>query len=226
MENKPKNEKQARILYLAVVGVLVISALIIGLVAALGRDETPTPDQTPPADENLTPTPTPDDSGKTDSGDVEEPVSTYLSPATGSLSKTHDDSLPVYSATMNDFRVHKGIDIATETGADVLATARGTVSLIWSDPLMGECLSLDHGNGVVSIYKNLSKEMAEGIVAGAKVEGGQKLGTVGDTALIESAEEPHLHFEMTYEGESVDPLSYIAEESKQVSLSGDVAYES
>ena len=41
MQMKPKNEKQARLLYLAVVGVLIISALIIGLVAALGKSETP-----------------------------------------------------------------------------------------------------------------------------------------------------------------------------------------
>ena len=127
---------------------------------------------------------------------------------------------------MNDWRVHEGIDIATASGAEVKATARGTVSLIYSDPLMGECLTVDHGNGVISIYKNLSKDLASGIEQGAKVTAGQVLGTVGDTAMIESAEEPHLHFEMTYNGKSVDPLSYISEDSAQTSLSGDTAYES
>ena len=43
---------------------------------------------------------------------------------------------------------------------------------------------------------------------------------------IESAEEAHLHFEMTYNGEAVDPLSYIAEESREVSFGSDTAYES
>ena len=224
MQIKPQNEKQARLLYLAVVGVLVISALIIGLVAALGKSKTQTPSD-PPADEEPAPTPTPDD-GKTDGDVTEEPVDTYLAPASGAVTKTHDDTLPVYSTTMNDFRVHEGIDIATASGAEVFATARGTVSLVWSDPLMGECLSIDHGNGVVSIYKNLSPTLAAGITKDAKVIAGQKLGTVGDTALIESAEEPHLHFEMTYNGESVDPLSYISEESREVSMSGDTAYES
>ncbi|MBE6655555.1 MAG: M23 family metallopeptidase [Ruminococcaceae bacterium] len=224
MQIKPKNEKQARILYLAVVGVLVISALIIGLVAALGKKATPEPDVTPPVDE--TPTPETPDDGKTDAEPKEEPVTSYLAPATGAVSKTHDDTLPVYSATMNDFRVHQGIDIATADGADVFATARGTVSLVWSDPLMGQCLSVDHGNGVVSIYKNLSAELAEGITKDAKVTAGQKLGTVGNTALVESAEEAHLHFEMTYNGEAVDPLSYISEESKSVSFGEDTAYES
>lgn len=222
-QQKNKNEKTTRILYLCIVGVLVFSALIIGLVAARSKGKTTVPDNTPPVEE--TPAPVPDD-GKTDGEVKEEPVDTYLSPATGVVSKTHDDSLPVYSVTMNDFRVHQGIDIMTEKNADVLATARGTVSLIWTDPLMGECLSIDHGNGVVSIYKNLSVEKAEGIVAGAKVTAGQKLGTVGESALIESAEEPHLHFEMTYNEAQVDPLSYFDEESQKTSLGADNAYES
>lgn len=221
MEQKSKNEKTTRILYLCIVGVLIFSALIIGLVAARSKGDTNIPDDTPPAEEN----PTPDD-GKTDDTVKEDPVSVYLAPATGVVSKMHDDSLPVYSVTMNDFRVHQGIDIMTEKNADVLATARGTVSLVWTDPLMGECLSIDHGNGVVSIYKNLAADKAEGIVEGAKVTAGQKLGTVGESALIESAEEAHLHFEMTYNEAQVDPLTYFDEESRESSFGTDSAYES
>ena len=231
MENKAKNEKANRILYLVVVGVLVVSALVIGLVAAFGKNKTPTPDTstpTPPSsDETVTPdTGNPGTDAGADAGGEEEAVSVYLAPTTGVVVKHHDDSLPVYSVTMNDWRVHEGIDIATAEGADVLATARGTVSLIWSDPLMGECVSIDHGNGVTSTYKNLSKEMAEGIVKGAKVEAGQKLGTVGGTAMIESADSAHLHFEMEYNGEKVDPVTYISEESYEASLKQDTAYES
>lgn len=224
MENKARTEKANRILYLIVVGVLVVSALIIGLVAAFGKDKTPTPDDNPPAGD-VTPAP---DTGKpapdTDT-DTSEPTPTvYLAPATGIVSKSHDDTLPVFSVTMGDWRVHQGIDIATAEGADVYATAAGTVKLIWSDPLMGECLSIDHGNGVVSIYKNLSPEMAEGIVTGASVKAGQTLGKVGDTAMIESGDSAHLHFEMEYNGESVDPVTYISEESYEASLSADAAY--
>ena len=201
----------------------MFSALIIGLVAAFGRKETKPPQETPPVEENPNQSPAPDE-GTTPP--TAETVTEYLAPATGVLNKTHDDSLPVYSETMNDFRVHRGIDITTAAGADVLATAAGTVSLVWSDPLMGECLSIDHGNGVVSIYKNLAVEKASGIAAGVKVTAGQKLGTVGETALIESAEEPHLHFEMTYKEEYVDPLTYIDEESRESSFKADTAYES
>lgn len=228
MEKKPNNEKTARILYLAVVGVLVVTALVIGLVAAFGKDKTPEPDvkdpvtDTPSPDEkpDLTPDEKPDENAGTST------VTEYLAPATGVVSKHHDLSVPVYSTTMNDWRVHTGIDIATAEGADVFATAAGTVKSVYTDPFMGVCLSLDHGNGVVSIYKNLSETLADGIVEGATVTATQKLGTVGGTALSESADEAHLHFEMTYQDESVDPLTYISESSYNASLSEDVAYES
>jgi murein DD-endopeptidase MepM/ murein hydrolase activator NlpD len=226
MENKAKPEKANRILYLVVVGVLVVSALVIGLVAAFSKDRTETPNddsslQTPAPDDGSNPAP---DQGT--NADPEDTVTVYLAPATGIISKSHDDSLPVYSVTMDDWRVHQGIDIATAEGADVLATAKGTVKLVWEDPLMGFCVSIDHGNGVVSIYKNLSKTLADGIAQGASVTAGQKLGTVGNTAMIESAESAHLHFEMECNGEQVDPVSYISEESYEASLGADTAYES
>lgn len=228
MEKKPNNEKTARILYLAVVGVLVVTALVIGLVAAFGKDKTPDPGVKDPVTETPSPDDNPDD--KPDETPNEDTgtstVTEYLAPATGVVSKHHDLSVPVYSTTMNDWRVHRGIDIATADGADVFASAAGTVKSIYTDPFMGVCLSLDHGNGVVSIYKNLSETLAEGIAEGVTVTASQKLGTVGGTALSESADEAHLHFEMEYNAESVDPLTYISEASYNASLSEDVAYES
>ncbi len=223
MENKAKTDKANRILYLIVVGVLLVSALVIGLVAAFGKGKTEIPED--PSAGDQTPAP---DTGNTapDAGadaDENTPV-VYLAPASGVISKSHDDMLPVYSVTTDDWRVHRGIDIATAEGADVYATAAGTVKLVWSDPMMGECISIDHGNGVVSIYKNLSKEMADGIKAGAAVTSGQKIGTVGGSAMIESADSPHLHFEMEYNGDLVDPVTYISEESYEASLSSDTAY--
>lgn len=229
MENKARTERANRILYLVVVGVLVVSALVIGLIAAFGKDKTELPSEQPPISGEQTPAPDSGNAPAPETGadaEQEDTVVVYLAPASGIISKSHDDTLPVYSVTMNDWRVHQGIDIATAEGADVFATAAGTVKLVWSDPLMGECVSIDHGNGVVSIYKNLSAEKAGGITKDAKVSAGQKIGTVGNTAMIESAESAHLHFEMEYNGEKVDPVSYISEESYEASLNGDTAYES
>ena len=65
----------------------------------------------------------------------------------------------------------------------------------------------------MSIYKNLATEVAEGIEAGSEVKCGQLLAYVGETAMTELADEPHLHFELTVAGLQVDPLEYFDEEA-------------
>ena len=146
-------------------------------------------------------------------------------PAVGILSKKHDTSLQVYSATMKDYRVHCGIDIITEEGAPVYAAADGTVSQIWDDPLMGKCIALSHSGDCYTVYKNLGEEIANGIEAGVNVGKGQLIASVGNTAMIELAEEPHLHFEITVGGEAADPLEFF-DDAALVSLTVDSSYES
>lgn len=155
---------------------------------------------------------------------VSLPPKFYL-PTVGILSKKHDTSLQVYSATMNDYRIHSGIDIVTEEGAPVYAAAEGTVSQIWDDPLMGKCIAISHSGECYTVYKNLSEEIAAGIEAGVNVRAGQLIASVGNTAMIEIAEEPHLHFEMTVSGAAADPLDYF-DESALVSLTIDASFES
>ena len=129
----------------------------------------------------------------------------------GSIFKYHDPNTQVYSNTMGDYRVHLGIDVATDMNAEVYALYDGTVSKIWEDSMMGHCLAIDHGNGLISIYKNLSGSYPAGVEVGATVRAGQAVGYVGDSAMIEIADEPHLHFEMSLNGEQVDPLDYLNE---------------
>ena len=121
--------------------------------------------------------------------------------------------------------MHLGIDIATEEAAPVCAMAAGTVAQIWEDPMMGWSIALSHTGDAVTVYKNLSKQFAEGIAIGAEVEAGQLLGSVGDTAMIEIAEEPHLHMEMTVKGLQVDPLEYFSKDVLSA-LTEDYIYES
>jgi murein DD-endopeptidase MepM/ murein hydrolase activator NlpD len=151
---------------------------------------------------------------------------TFVAPAVGTVAKEHDLSVPVFSLTTNDWRTHTGIDIACAMGDAVYAAAAGTVTTVASDPMMGTSVTIAHSGDGVTVYRNLSVELAEGIKEGAKVVAGQVIGTVGDTAMIESADEPHLHFEMRVSGVEVDPLEYISEESKKASLTVDGGYES
>jgi murein DD-endopeptidase MepM/ murein hydrolase activator NlpD len=157
--------------------------------------------------------------------DPQEPDGMLDLPVSGKLYKGHDATIQVYSNTMGDYRVHLGVDIATAPEAPVYAAADGKVEKVWEDSMMGTCVAVAHKDETVSIYKNLAKDLAEGIAAGAAVKQGQQLGTVGDTAVVEMADEPHLHFEVTVKGLSVNPLDYFSKDAA-ATLSKDDAYES
>ena len=145
-------------------------------------------------------------------------------PAQGVISKGHDSTIQVWSETMGDYRVHLGIDIATAEGAPVFAAADGVVSKIWDDALMGRCMAISHDGDVFTFYKNLDSTLAEGIEEGSKVTRGQKIGAVGETAISELADEPHLHIEMTVGGLAVDPRDYLSDDAK-ASLNQDTSFE-
>ena len=76
----------------------------------------------------------------------------------------------------------------------------------------------------LTIYKNLSATPAEGIEVGSVVKAGDALGTVGESAMVEIGEEPHLHVEMTVNGLPVDPLAYLDEDAV-ATLKEDTNYE-
>ncbi len=158
------------------------------------------------ADETL---PVYNNGGETKPVDKEEEG--FALPVVGTLGAKHDASVQVWSPTMEEYRIHLGIDITTEEDAPVYAAANGTVAQIWDDPMMGTCVAISHEGDVVTIYKNLAANLAEGITAGKEIKCGQQIGVVGGTATLEMAEAPHLHFEMTEGGLSVDPLDYFSD---------------
>lgn len=144
------------------------------------------------------------------SANVSNELPKFTVPVNGVVSKEHSIDVPVFSYTMNDYRTHTGVDLICDTGASVAAPADGIVGQVWSDPMMGVSLNLIHSGGAVTYYKGLSPETMETISAGDEVKQGEVIASVGDTALIECGDEPHLHFEMTVNGESVDPADYIS----------------
>ena len=146
-------------------------------------------------------------------------------PVNGVLSKGHDASIQVWSSTMEDYRVHLGVDIVAASGEPVYAAADGEVTKVWDDPLMGRCVAVSHGDNIYTYYKNLNASLCDGITQGASVKCGDQLGTVGETAIIELADEPHLHLEMTVNGLAVDPRDYFSAAALEA-MSKDNSYES
>ena len=133
---------------------------------------------------------------------------TYTMPVAGNVTKAFSHDVLVYSETMNDYRVHNGVDLASAVGTPVKAFTAGVVESIYEDPLMGYTMVIDHGNDTKSYYCNLSEVLPDGIEQNAQVKEGQVIGGVGESNLIECAEEPHLHFEVSVNGQFVDPMSY------------------
>ena len=220
MEKKFKfseNPTVAKSIYGAVIALLCITAIIVGIIAANTRKkDTPDDNQNPPvSDGNES-----GDNGNTDGGEDNQGGSsdavTFISPVSGKVMKHHSTDVPVYSTTLEEWRIHTGIDVSVTEGADVFAAAAGNVSKVYSDPLLGKTVEITHKDGSKSLYSNLS---ADGLVSvGKEVTSGEKIGVVGDSAISEIADEAHLHFEIVVNGASVDPLDYLTEESKQVSL--------
>lgn len=167
----------------------------------------------PTLEDGTVQTPTHNNTEKPVSGEIEEFKLSL--PANGTLAKGHDATIQVWSETMGDYRVHLGIDIATEEGAPVYAAADGVISKIWDDALMGRCVAISHDGEIYTFYKNLDSTLTKGIEEGAEVKCGDKIGTVGNTAIAELADEPHVHVEMTVNGLAVDPRDYFSEEAKQ-----------
>ncbi len=175
-------------------------------------------------DGEMTP-PTYNNGGSNQTGsDADDEFTLSLPVASGTVSKGHDASIQVWSDTLGDYRVHLGLDIITSEAAAVYAAADGEIARVWDDALMGKCVAIAHDGKVFTIYKNLSAELPENIKEGAKIARGQKIGTVGESAISELAEEPHLHLEMTVDGISVDPTEYFTKDMKD-KLGIDKSYE-
>lgn len=133
----------------------------------------------------------------------------YRLPVSGSIITSHSLTALVFSPTMQDYRTHCGVDIAAETGTAVVSYTDGTVSAVYNDAFYGTVVEITHDGTLTTVYANLEETLPEGIVVGADVDAGQTIGTVGATAIIESASVPHLHFEVKVGSTNVDPALYL-----------------
>ena len=130
------------------------------------------------------------------------------------MAKSHSSTVPVFSNTLDEWRLHTGLDISTEDGAEVVAAEAGEITAVYNHPMLGATVEITHNDTHKTLYQNLNADSIT-LEVGAKVSSGDVIGAVGDSAIIELADEPHLHFELLVSGVSVNPLDYISEESKE-----------
>ena len=132
--------------------------------------------------------------------------SRYVYPLGTFIVKDYSHGSVVYSSTMEDWRIHSGVDFGDNRGQSVLAMGDGTVLDVRTDALWGVTVEIDHGDGVVARYCGLEKGSVPAV--GASVERGEVIGKLGEIP-VESKDGPHLHFEVTVNGTPADPLAVL-----------------
>lgn len=101
--------------------------------------------------------------------------------------------------------LHNGLDIATQLGNKVYASADGYVLLTENSGALGNLICIDHGFGFSTRYGHLA---SFAVKEGARVKRGQVIGYVGSTGRSTA---PHLHYEVIYMSKNQNPMNYIIE---------------
>lgn len=135
-----------------------------------------------------------------------QPLKT-AAPVEGELVAEYSMECLSYNETTRDWRVHGGSDYAAASGTEVKAAADGEVYTVYEDDQMGMTVVIRHQDGYTTHYASLADEVF--VKAGDKVSLGQAIGTVGSTALMESALPEHVCFSVTCNGEPVDPAEFL-----------------
>ena len=115
--------------------------------------------------------------------------------------------IPLKGMITNEFDTknnHFGIDIVGGKGDAVLATLPGTVILSTWSLETGYLVQIQHDNNLISVYKHNSVLLKK---SGDRVVAGESIAIVGNSG--ENTTGPHLHFELWYNGNPVNPRDYI-----------------
>ena len=105
---------------------------------------------------------------------------------------------PIYHSR----RFHAGMDFTAPTGTDIYATGNGRVLSAGWQQGYGNCVEIDHGFGYVTLYGHMH---SISVNAGQTVNRGEVIGLVGN---IGKSTGPHLHYEVHYKGEIMNPQNY------------------
>lgn len=127
-------------------------------------------------------------------------------PMAGEVIKEFSMNNLLYFDAIGEWRVHRGLDIKPKETLMVESAFEGTVEKFNNSELTGIEIVIDHGFDTKTLYNNLTSSKVK---VGDKVEKGQIIGNIGKCNSIESADGPHLHFELIVQGENINPLDYI-----------------
>lgn len=150
---------------------------------------------------------------ESEEGDQEESESqqksvSYQAPADCPVGQEYSGSIPVFSETLQDWRLHQGIDYCSDDVVSVFAAADGTVEDVYVDGLMGQTVVLLHADGVRTVYQSLSEDVA--VQKDQTVSAGDLIGYTGTSAASETVQGTHVHFAVIQEGKYCDPNEFVS----------------
>ena len=224
IQTKPAPKKKAKMsgerkfyLFTAIGCAAVLIAIIIVAIAVTNSGDVEQ-GMRDPAQSGAVIDPIPDDGEEDKPADAEKPDEPVVTLPEGM-------TLPVQAATLlndygfyhnktlNNYYVHAGVDFAVSAGAQVFAVDDGVVESIYKDDiLLGTEITVDHGDGVKSVYRFVTE--TDGLKVGASVKRGEVIATVAEPTGNEYKDGAHLHFEIMENGKSVDPTGYLTLEEK------------
>lgn len=177
----------------------------VGEVPALIEDEVDVPViATQPAPKATKPAAT---EATTTAPTEKKPMKT-MSPVSGDSIFGYSMEALSYNQTTRDWRVHNGVDLAAEAGAEVKAAADGEVYTVFEDDAMGTTVVIRHADGYTTKYASLAENVS--VKPGDTVTMGQVIGYASDSAIVESTLGTHVHFGVTCNDEPVDPAEFLA----------------
>ena len=147
--------------------------------------------------------------------DDNEPVDTvivFAMPVENATSIGEYSETMVFNSTLSRFSTHLAIDFFAPEGTDVLAAYDGVVESVTNDLLKGYTVTIDHGNGLKTIYNSLAD--GDAVTTGQKVAKGDVIGKVSVTNRQEYKSGAHLHFEVMENNELIDPETYLVFDEK------------
>lgn len=157
--------------------------------------------------------PTPDDNQANSDQNtaVDKPIY-FIVPVSNPTSIGEYSQTMVYNSTLNRYSSHLAVDYFAPEGTDVLAVFDGSVLSIETTFLQGTTITIDHGNGLYSIYNSLAD--GDSVIVGQKVSQGDVIGQVSTTNRQEYKDGAHLHFEVKENGMLIDPAKYLESQEK------------
>lgn len=129
-----------------------------------------------------------------------------------SVALGHASDKLVYNSSLGWFATHKGVDLVSASSNEVLATADGMVTEIYTNDLEGTVVVIKHNDVYTSKYASLDSNLF--VEVGNKVKAGQKIGSASSSAKNEVLTGAHIHYELLRDNESVNPADYLNIEGK------------